>query len=109
VANYIILKMLLIKCLPKIHPYSMERFFTITMNGRPIQVPVAGTTITTAATPTPRTWVKLSALGRITDAFIIDQTYEEAVRRRDEARKAVLSAVNTPIQNDSIHKQLCLR
>jgi hypothetical protein len=70
----------------------MERFFTITMNGRPMQVPVAGTTITTSASPTPRTWVKLSVNGRITNAFLIDQGYDEAVRRRDEARKAVLLA-----------------
>jgi hypothetical protein len=71
----------------------MERFFTITMNGRPMQIPLAGTTITTSnATPTPRTWVKLSVNGRITDAFLIDQAYEEAIRRRDQARKAVLCA-----------------
>jgi hypothetical protein len=70
----------------------MEKFFTITMNGLPMQIPVAGTTITTFASPTPRTWVKLSVNGRITNAFLIDQEYEEAVRRRDEARKAVLCA-----------------
>jgi hypothetical protein len=68
----------------------MEKFFTITMNGRPMQVPLAGTVITTSATATPRTWVKLSANGRITDAFLIDQAYEEAIRRRDQARRGVL-------------------
>lgn len=70
----------------------MERFFTITMNGRPMQIPLAGTTITTSSSPTPRTWVKLSVNGRITDAFLIDEAYEEAIRRRDQARKAVLCA-----------------
>jgi hypothetical protein len=70
----------------------MERFFTITMNGRPMQIPLAGTTITTSASATPRTWVKLSVNGRITDAFLIDQAYEEAISRRDQARTAVLCA-----------------
>lgn len=64
----------------------MEQHFTVTINGVPKHLPLAGTTITTSPTPSPRTWVKLSVNDRITAAFLIDQAYEEALRRLDLAR-----------------------
>ena len=63
-----------------------EAHFTVTVNGWPKNLPVAGTTITTTTATTPRTWVKVSANGRLLEAFVIDQSYEEALTRRDLAR-----------------------
>jgi hypothetical protein len=63
-----------------------EAFFMVTVNGCPKRLPVAGTTIATSAATTPRTWVKVSVNGRLLEAFVIDQSYEEALTRRDLAR-----------------------
>ena len=64
----------------------MENTFTVTLHGVPMDLPYAGTTISTTALPPPRTWVKLSVQGRIVAAYLVDQAYDEAVRRRDRAR-----------------------
>lgn len=65
---------------------AIAAYFTVTVNGRPKHLPVADTTITTSAATTPRTWVKVSANGRLLEAFVIDQSYEEALTRRNLAR-----------------------
>ena len=65
----------------------MEGYFTVTINGIPKRLPFAGTSITTSTLPPPRTWVKLSVNGRITEAYLIDQSYEEAMHRRSQARR----------------------
>jgi hypothetical protein len=64
---------------------TIEAHFTVTVNGWPKHLPVAGTTITTSAT-TPRTWVKVTVNGRLLEAFVIDQSYEEALSRWQQAR-----------------------
>jgi hypothetical protein len=65
---------------------AIETYFTVTVNGYPKYLPVIGTTITTSATTTPRTWVKLTVNGRLLEAFLIDQSYEEALSRWQLAR-----------------------
>jgi hypothetical protein len=65
---------------------AIAAYFTVTVNGWPKHLPVADTTITTSAATTPRTWVKVSANGRLLEAFVIDQSYEEALTRRNLAR-----------------------
>jgi hypothetical protein len=65
---------------------AIEVYFTVTVNGAPKHLPVADTTITTSLATTPRTWVKVSANGRLLEAYVIDQSYEEALNRRNLAR-----------------------
>jgi hypothetical protein len=65
---------------------AIEVYFTVTVNGWPKHLPVADTTITTSETTTPRTWVKVSENGRLLEAYAIDQSYEEALNRRNLAR-----------------------
>jgi hypothetical protein len=64
----------------------IETYFTVTVNGWPKHLPVANTSITASSTTTPRTWVKVSVNGRLLEAFVIDQSYEEALNRRNLAR-----------------------
>jgi hypothetical protein len=63
----------------------IETYFTVTVNGAPKLLSVADTTITTSAATTPRTWVKVSVNGRLLEAYVIDQSYEEALHRRNLA------------------------
>ncbi len=64
----------------------MEHLFTVTVNGVLKHLPCTDTTISASTAPPPRTWVKLFVNQRIAAAFLIEETFEEAVRRRTQAR-----------------------